>query len=151
MKNSDDIFWMKHALSLAQTAAKQDEVPVGAVIVSEGKIISTGINQREALNKATSHAEVCAIEKANSVLKSWRLSNATLYVTLEPCLMCAGAIYQSRISRVVYGAKDPKGGALGSLYKIHEDSRLNHNFDITEGILKDECSQILKDFFKAKR
>ena len=147
----DDKFWMNYAISLAKTGASVDEVPVGAVIVKNGELISTGTNLREALNSATGHAEIVALTKANEILKSWRLLDCTLYVTLEPCLMCAGALYQSRISKVVYGAKDPKGGALGSLYKINEDERLNHQFEVESGILEEECSQILKDFFRNKR
>ena len=151
MSIKNDEFWMKKALSLAKTAGEVDEVPVGAIIVKDDEIISSGTNRREASNLSTAHAEIVAIEKANSILDSWRLSGATLYVTLEPCLMCAGALYQSRISRVVYGASDPKGGALGSLYNIHQDSRLNHQFEVSSGILENECAQILKKFFRKKR
>lgn len=142
---------MTLALSLAESAEKLDEVPVGALIVKDGKLISTGINLREMQQDPTAHAELVAIRKATKLLNSWRLVDCTLYVTLEPCVMCAGAISQSRIGRVVFGTHDPKGGGLGSLYEIHQDSRLNHNFPITAGIFQEECAQQLKSFFKKKR
>lgn len=142
---------MKQALELAEVAKSLDEVPVGAVIIYEGKIIAKAHNLREKKNTVTQHAELLAIESACQFLKSWRLLKCELYVTLEPCLMCAGALYQSRISRVIYGCKDPKGGALGSLYSVHEDTRLNHNFAVTSGVLEKECSEILKTYFRTKR
>lgn len=144
--------FMRLALSLAQSAEAADEVPVGAVIVSaEGELISTGYNRREEIRSALSHAETEAIGNACRMRKNWRLQGCTLYVTLEPCLMCAGAIYQARIARVVYGASDPKAGALGSLYAIHEDSRLNHNFKVSSGVCKDEAATLLRNFFQRKR
>jgi len=142
---------MRRALSLAQSASDIDEVPVGAVIVRDGQLISEGFNQREKKFSVLSHAELEAIQIANNSLSSWRLTGCTLYVTLEPCLMCVGAIYQSRIERVVFGAMDPKAGATGSLYNIQSDERLNHRFQVTSGVLSDECGQILKDFFRRKR
>ena len=142
---------MRRALSLAQSASDIDEVPVGALIVRDGQVIAEGFNQREKKFSVLSHAELEAIQIANQKLSSWRLIGCTLYVTLEPCLMCVGAIYQSRIDRVVFGAMDPKAGATGSLYNIHDDNRLNHKFQITSGVLESECGQILKDFFKRKR
>jgi tRNA(adenine34) deaminase len=142
---------MRLALSLAETAAIRGEVPVGAIIVRQDKIISTGFNQRETSHLACSHAEIEAISAANIRLKNWRLSDCTLYVTLEPCIMCAGAIQQSRLTRVVYGTKDPKGGAMGSLFSIHEDQRLNHQVDVETDVLQPDCSQILKDFFSKRR
>lgn len=142
---------MRQALSLARSAGSVNEVPVGAIIVQNEKIISSGINLREKGSKTLAHAELLAIDKANIILGKWRLSQAVLYVTLEPCLMCAGALVQSRIARVVYGAKDPKGGALGSLYALNDDPRLNHKFEVSGGVLEKDCSEILKEFFKARR
>lgn len=142
---------MKAALSLAQCAATFDEVPVGAVVLYQNRIIATGFNRKETLNSPVSHAEIEAIQNAALALNRWRLTDCHLFVTLEPCLMCAGAIYQSRISKVSFGARDPKGGALGSLYEIHNDSRLNHNFEVYSEVLAEPCSTILKEFFKKKR
>lgn len=142
---------MRQALSLAQTASCSNEVPVGALIVKNGSLIAEGFNQREKKFSVLSHAELEAIRIANQKLSSWRLIGCTLYVTLEPCLMCAGAIYQSRFDRVVFGALDPKAGATGSLFEIQTDQRLNHQFQVTGGVLEAECGQILKDFFKLKR
>ncbi|MBC7660314.1 MAG: nucleoside deaminase [Chitinophagaceae bacterium] len=146
-----DTFWMRYALSLAEAAALQKEVPVGALIVHEGRMISTGINLRESIKQAYAHAELLAIEEASRFLNAWRLQNCTLYVTLEPCLMCAGVIYQARMPRVVYGAKDPKGGALGSLYQLNEDARLNHRYEVVPGLLGAESSRLLSRFFQKKR
>ncbi len=127
------------------------EVPVGAVVVKDGQIVGEGANARETANNALRHAEMDAIAAACVKLGTWRLTGCTLYVTLEPCLMCAGAIYQARLDHVVYGATDPKAGAMGSLYRIHEDERLNHRFPVTTGILAEDCGQVLKDFFKSRR
>lgn len=146
-----DTYWMTYALSLAESAIALDEVPVGAVIVRENRLISTGINLRESLHQASAHAELLAIEEASRHLKAWRLQDCTLYVTLEPCLMCAGLIYQARLPRVVYGARDAKGGALGSLYQLNEDQRLNHRYGTTEGVLAVESSALLSGFFRQKR
>ncbi len=144
--------YMRLALKKAKAAALLDEVPVGAVLVSaEGRILSQAGNKRETLNSTLGHAELVAIHRACKKLNSWRLIDCTLYVTLEPCFMCAGALVQSRIGRVVYGTADPKGGALHSLAQLGQDTRLNHQYEITVGVLADECSQILKDFFKKKR
>jgi len=142
---------MRRALSLAQSASDIDEVPVGALIVRDDQLIAEGFNQREKKFSVLSHAELEAIQVANRSLSSWRLTGCTLYVTLEPCLMCVGAIYQSRIERVVFGALDPKSGATGSLFNIQNDDRLNHRFQVTGGILAAECGQLLKDFFRKKR
>ena len=150
-EEKEDIRFITKALELAEEAKKIDEVPVGALIVKEGKIISVGHNLKEKEQNSIKHAEMEAISKACKELGTWRLTDCTLYVTLEPCLMCSGAIYQSRITRVVYGCSDPKGGALGTLYEIHNDKRLNHNFSVKSSILQDECSKILKDYFKEKR
>lgn len=139
---------MKKALQLAQKAADIGEVPVGALIVKDGEVLSEAYNLRESLNKPTAHAELLAIEAAAQKLNSWRLIDCTLYVTLEPCPMCAGTIINSRIPNVVYGAKDPKAGAVSSLYELLTDDRLNHKVDVTGGILAEECGQILSQFFK---
>ena len=148
---STDETWMQAALALAEEAKKQNEVPVGAIVVKDGHIIGRGFNRRETTQTTLSHAELIAIDAACRHLNSWRLTGCEIYVTLEPCLMCAGAIYQARCDRVVYGTKDPKAGALGSLYKIHEDSRLNHTFDVASGVLQQECAAILSEFFRQKR
>ena len=146
----DEIF-MKEALKEAAKARKKDEVPIGAIIVHNNKIIAKGHNLRETKNDALGHAEIIAIRKANKKLKSWRLVDCTIYVTVEPCSMCAGAILQSRIDRIVYGTEDIKGGALGSSYNLVEQKNINHIPEIERGVLKEECSQIIKDFFKKKR
>jgi tRNA(adenine34) deaminase len=144
--------FMQLALKKARQAALLGEVPVGAVLVGpEGQILSQVGNKRETLNSTLGHAELMAIHRACQKLDSWRLIDCTLYVTLEPCFMCAGALVQSRIGRVVFGALDPKGGALLSLAQLGQDTRLNHQFEITAGVLAEECSQILKNFFKKKR
>ncbi len=146
----DELF-MRRALSLAQQAASEDEVPVGAIIVQGSKVIGAGWNQREALLDPTAHAEMIAITQAASSLQSWRLESCTLYVTLEPCPMCAGAILQARIPRVVYGAPDPKAGAVASLFRLLDDPRLNHRAATTAGILAAECGFLLSNFFAEKR
>ena len=142
---------MKAALSLAETAASCGEVPVGALIVLNDEIIATGYNRKESLQQAHGHAEFLAILQAQQLQRSWRLSNCDLYVTLEPCLMCAGLIYQSRIRKVIFGAFDPKAGAFGSLFHIQEDSRLNHKVMVRPGVLAEEAGQLLKDFFRSRR
>lgn len=146
-----DKFWMDYALSLAEAAAMKDEVPVGAVVVHKGRLIGSGINLRESIRQANAHAELLAIEEASRYLNAWRLQDCTLYVTLEPCLMCAGVIYQARVPRVVYGAKDPKGGALGSLFQLNSDTRLNHRYEVIEGLLAAESGLMLSNFFRRKR
>ena len=148
----DAEYWMKFALKLAKKAGERDEVPVGAILVGpEGKIISQGQNIKESLTTPIGHAEIQALHRAGKSLKAWRMTGTTLYVTLEPCLMCAGALIQARVSKVVFGAYDPKGGALSSLYTVGQDPRLNHQIEVSGGILENECSQLLKDFFKRKR
>ncbi|MCZ6786838.1 MAG: tRNA adenosine(34) deaminase TadA [Planctomycetota bacterium] len=142
---------MKAALREAAKAAAEGEVPVGAVVVHAGKIIGRAHNQRECLRDPTAHAEMIALTQAAEALGRWRLDGATLYVTLEPCLMCAGALVCGRVDRVVFGAADPKAGACGSLYQVGLDSRLNHRFDVEGGLLEEECGTILREFFKGKR
>ena len=141
---------MTRALELAAEAAARDEVPVGALILKDGRVVGEGFNQRESKNDPMSHAELEAIREAASALSSWRLEGCTLVVTLEPCPMCLGALQQARIARVVYGATDPKGGALSLGYRLHEDLRTNHRFPV-EFQPRPECSTILSDFFKKKR
>lgn len=148
--NQDDK-WMRLALHEAQKAQEKQEVPVGAIIVREGRVIARAHNLKENLKTPLGHAEIVAVHRASQKLGAWRLSDCTLYVTLEPCLMCAGVLYQARIGRVVFGTKDPKAGALGSVYSIHQDQRLNHRYEALDGPLHEECSQILKDFFKSMR
>jgi tRNA(adenine34) deaminase len=148
---SKDEFFMNKALELAEISYKNREVPVGAIIVLDDKIIATGYNQKEKTNIVSRHAELIAIENACSFLNSWRLNDTTLYTTLEPCIMCAGAIIHSRINRVVIGTRDFKTGAAGSLYDLLENNKLNHRCEVTFDILQNECSFILKKFFKEIR
>ena len=135
----------------AEKAREKGEVPVGAVVVWGEQIIGRGHNQMETLQDATAHGEIIAITAASQALHNWRLEETTLYVTLEPCAMCAGAILQSRISRVVFGPLDPKAGVCGSLYNLLQDSRLNHQVELTSGVLKEECGALLTEFFKKLR
>jgi tRNA(adenine34) deaminase len=143
--------FMRIAYQEAEAALADDEVPVGAVIVHGDKVIASAHNQRERLRDPTAHAEMIAITQAAESLNSWRLNDCTLYVTLEPCCMCAGAIVQARLGRVVYGASDPKAGAVHSLFQLLSDKRLNHRAEIVSGVLLEPCSQILTRFFEAKR
>lgn len=143
--------YMRIALKEAQKAIIFDEVPVGAIIVKDGKIISRAFNKKETTNDPTSHAEVNAIRKACKKLNSWRLEDATIYVTVEPCSMCAGTLLQCRIGRIVYGAKDPKGGAIESSLKLFDAKNINHHPQILGGVLQQECSSIISNYFKSKR
>ena len=149
--NDMNEFFMKKALEEAQKAFEQDEVPVGAVIVRHGEIIAAAHNCREMFKDATAHAEMLAIRAACKALGGWRLPGCEMYVTLEPCTMCSGAIMHARIEKLYIGAMDPKGGAAGSVLNLFEDYHFNHKTEVVKGILEDECSQILKDFFKRKR
>jgi tRNA(adenine34) deaminase len=144
-------YYMKLALGEADVAMAEDEVPVGAVIVHDQRIVAAAHNQREQLRDPTAHAEMIAITQAAESLGSWRLDGCTLYVTLEPCPMCAGAVLQARIPTVVYGATDPKAGAVRSLYQLLDDSRLNHQCLIVPGVLAEPCGQILTRFFEHQR
>lgn len=146
-----DQHFMGRALELAQQAALADEVPVGALVVHQHQTIGAAANQRQMLRDPTAHAEMIAITQASSALGDWRLENCTLYVTLEPCPMCAGAILQARVPRVVFGASDPKAGAVSSLFQLLQDDRLNHRAEVVSGILADRCGQILTEFFASKR
>ncbi len=143
--------YMGQALKLAKKAAELDEVPIGCVIVHEGKVIARGYNRRNTDKSTLAHAEIAAIRKASRKLSDWRLEECTLYVTLEPCQMCAGAIVQARTSRVVIGAMNPKAGCAGSIVNLLEMKEFNHRVDVTRGVLEEQCSQILKDFFAGLR
>ena len=143
--------YMLEALKEAEIAASEDEVPIGCIIVKDDKIIARAHNQRDKTNNPLGHAEVLAIKKASEVLEDWQLVDTDLYVTIEPCLMCAGAIIQSRIKRVIFGAPDLKGGAFGSSINVLDASNINHRPEVIKGILETECSQIIKNYFKSKR
>lgn len=151
MLENKDHQYMQEALKEAKKAAALGEVPIGAVIVYKDEIIARAHNLRETTQNALTHAESMAIQEACRKVGSWRLEETTLYVTLEPCPMCAGAILQSRIPRVVYGARDIKAGCVDSLYRLLNDARFNHECTVTEGVMAEECGQILTDFFKALR
>ncbi len=142
---------MREALKLAGKAAEDGEVPVGAVIVHEGQVIARAHNQVEMLRDATAHAEMIALTQAAEALDNWRLEGAEIYVTLEPCAMCTGALVLSRISRIVYGADDPNAGACGSVFKINDDARLNHRIPVVKGILSQDSAELLRTFFRSRR
>nr|WP_054639322.1 tRNA adenosine(34) deaminase TadA [Lactococcus fujiensis] len=144
-------FYMKEALKEANKAASNEEVPIGVVIVKDKKIIARSFNRRELDEKATHHAEICAIEIANEVVGNWRLIDCSLFVTIEPCVMCAGAIGLARLSHVYFGATNPKFGGTVSLYHILEDERLNHQVQVESGILEGECADIMQQFFRERR
>lgn len=143
--------WMRHALSLAHKAAELGEVPVGAVLVKDGQLVSEGWNQPIVQHDPTAHAEIMAIRAAAQQLKNYRLPGTTLYITIEPCSMCAGAIIHSRISRVVFGASEPRAGAVGSAINLLQNAQFNHQTDMTSGVLSEECGQVLKNFFFLRR
>lgn len=143
--------WMEHALREAELAYKRKEVPIGAIIVHKDRIIGKGYNQVENLKDPTAHAEMIAITAAAAHLGNHRFENCALYVTVEPCAMCAGAIVLARISRLVFGAADPKAGACGTLFNIVQDKRLNHRVELLDGIMEARCSALMKDFFKKAR
>lgn len=146
-----DAAFMQEALEEARQAAEVGEVPVGAVVVRGGQVIARAHNARELEQDPTAHAELVAMREAARILRSWRLSGCTVYITLEPCFMCAGAIVNARPDRIVFGALDPKAGAVGSLDNVLADERLNHSPEVTSGVLAEECGAILKDFFRAAR
>ncbi len=151
MITDQDIKYMLQAMELAKETSGNGEVPVGAVIVLENEIIASGKNQKENFFNPVGHAEIIAIKNAAENIKNWRLENCSLYVTLEPCPMCLGAMIQARIKRLVFGAYDKKGGAISLGYNLYKDNRLNHNFDIVGGILMEEASCLLSNFFSSKR
>ena len=146
-----DCRWMQVAIDEARTADGHGDVPIGAVVVRDGELIARRHNERELTGDPTAHAEVLALRDAAAVVGHWRLLDCTLYVTLEPCVMCAGALVNSRIGRVVFGATDPKAGAVQSLYEVCGDERLNHRPPVTTGVCADECGRLLKDFFARRR
>jgi tRNA(adenine34) deaminase len=146
-----DVYFMRLALKEASFAFQIGEVPVGAVVVRDGKVISSSYNFRETSKDPTAHAEILSLRDATKISDSWRLIGSTLYVTKEPCIMCAGAIVNSRIARLVYGCRDEKAGGVDSLYKILNDTRLNHQVEVVSGVLEDECAALLKTFFKERR
>lgn len=147
--NDED--YMRLALEEAHKAAEMGEVPIGAVVVRDGSVVATACNTRETEHDPAGHAEFTAIEQAAQRLGAWRLTGCTVYVTLEPCIMCAGLMHQARVDRCVFGAYDPKAGALGTLYQVNADERLNHVYEVTGGVLEEECAQVLRDFFRARR
>ena len=144
-------FFMRKALQEARAAAEIGEVPIGAVVVCDGQVVAVGSNRREIDADPTAHAEMIAVRQAARVLGRWRLEGCTVYVTLEPCPMCAGALHAARVDRCVYGAVDPKAGALGTLYDIASDERLNHRYEVVAGVLADESAALLKEFFTGLR
>ncbi|GIN42415.1 tRNA-specific adenosine deaminase [Heyndrickxia oleronia] len=147
MKNADEYF-MKLAISEAKKAEEKCEVPIGAVVVLNGEVIATAHNLRESTQNAITHAEILAIQKACKKIGSWRLEDAELYITLEPCPMCSGAIILSRIKKVIFGAHDPKAGCAGTLMNLLDDQRFNHQCEVVSGVLENECSVLLSDFFR---
>ena len=148
---STDYDFMKIALEEAQSAYRRGEVPVGAVLVREGNVLARAHNSPIALNDPSAHAEMLVLRQAAEKIGNYRLAGTELYVTLEPCVMCAGAIIHARVERVIFGARDPKCGAVVSLYNILDDKRLNHQVKVTEGVLKEECGEIISRFFREKR
>jgi len=143
--------WMRLALEEARIAFELGEVPIGAVVVQKGQMIAKAHNEKELRQDPTAHAEVLAVQRATQVLGAWRLSDATLYVTLEPCPMCAGSLVQARLKTLVFGAADIKGGAVGSVTNVLDVNRWNHRIEVVAGVLEEECSQILKEFFRKLR
>ncbi|MEO0019569.1 MAG: tRNA adenosine(34) deaminase TadA [candidate division WOR-3 bacterium] len=147
----EDEIWMRVALKEARLAFAENEVPVGCVVVKDGNVIGRGHNRVEGLSDPTAHAEILALTAASTTLQNWRLSGTTVYVTVEPCLMCTGALILARPKRVVFGARDEKFGCLGSRYDIIKDNRFNHRFEVTGGVLADEAVALLQEFFKKRR
>ncbi len=146
-----DIAFMRLALEEARLAAAEGEVPIGAVVVCGGEVVARAHNRRELDEDPSAHAEFSAMIAASRALGRWRLTGCTVYVTLEPCLMCAGLMVNARVDRCVFGAPDPKGGAVGTLYDVSHDMRLNHEFEVTSGVLQEECAAVLRNFFRERR
>ena len=142
---------MAEALAEARLAGAEDEVPIGAVVVADGRVVGRGRNARERLRDPTAHAEILALQEASRTLGRWRLSGATIYATLEPCPMCAGALVNARIDRLVYAVPDPKAGAVDTLFDVVRDARLNHRVQVASGVLAAECGEILREFFRRRR
>lgn len=151
MNTEQDEFWMRHALALADIAEQQNEIPVGAVLVKDQQIIGEGWNQSIKLHDPSAHAEMMAIRAAGKAIENYRLVNCSLYVTLEPCSMCAGLLIHSRIDRLIFGATDLKTGAVGSVYDLLSDERMNHQIEVTGGVLAEACGDKLSAFFKQRR
>jgi tRNA(adenine34) deaminase len=150
--NQQDEKWMRHVLSLAKTAAKLNEVPIAAIVVDKkNRVVGSAFNQKETQHNACNHAEIMTIEKAGKTLKNWRLLDCTLYTNLEPCVMCAGAIYQSRIGRLVYAATDKKMGGVESVFQVLDSEKINHKTEWQSGILANESKELLSNFFKKRR
>jgi tRNA(adenine34) deaminase len=151
MEKADDNAMMAQAIEQARLGASEGEVPVGAIVVAEGKIVAAAHNRPIALNDPTAHAEILALREAAASLGAYRLVGATIYVTLEPCVMCIGAMINARIARLVFGARDEKAGAVGSVYDLGRDGILNHRIEVTSGVMEPECAEILREFFRARR
>ena len=149
--DSEDVRFMLIALEEAGKAGEEGEVPIGAVLVSGGEVIGKGRNRPIALCDPSAHAEILALREGAAGVNNYRLPDSTLYVTLEPCIMCAGAVLQARVRRLVFGAEDPKGGAVSSLYALLQDGRLNHQAEVTSGVLREECRELLQRFFRERR
>jgi tRNA(adenine34) deaminase len=146
-----DATWMAEALAEARKAAAEGEVPIGAVVVVDGRIVGRGRNARETRRDPTAHAEVLALQEAARTLQRWRMTGATVYATLEPCPMCAGALVNARVDRLVYAVPDPKAGAAGTLFDVTRDLRLNHRVEVVSGVMAEECSELLSSFFRSRR
>ena len=151
MATGEHVEFMAEAIVEARHAEAEGEVPIGAVAVAEGRIIGAGHNRPIGLGDPTAHAEILAIRAAAATLKTYRLTQVSIYVTLEPCVMCSGAMLNARVARVVYGARDDKAGALGSVYDIGRDGRLNHRFEVVGGVMESECAELMRGFFRARR
>jgi tRNA(adenine34) deaminase len=151
MATAEDSNFMTEAIAQARSAAAEGEVPVGAIAVADRRIVGTGHNRPIALADPTAHAEILALRAAAATLNTYRLTTVSIYVTLEPCVMCVGAMLTARIARVIYGARDEKAGALGSIYDIGRDGRLNHRFEVIAGVLESECAELMREFFRARR
>jgi tRNA(adenine34) deaminase len=147
----NDVIWMQHAIQLAETAAQHNEVPVGAVLIQDNQIIGEGWNRPIGLHDPSAHAEVIALRDAATKIKNYRLVNSTLYVTLEPCMMCVGALVHARVQRVVYGASEPRAGAVQSVFQLGSSEKLNHRIQYAGGVLAEQCGDLLKRFFQARR
>jgi tRNA(adenine34) deaminase len=151
MAKTEHLQFMAQAIAEARRAQQEDEVPVGAIATADGQIVGAGHNRPIGLGDPTAHAEILALRTAASILKTYRLTAVTIYVTLEPCVMCVGAMLNARIARVVYGARDDKAGALGSVYDIGRDGMLNHRFEVVGGVMESECAELMREFFRTRR
>lgn len=151
METSDDNLFMCRAIEEARRAAAEGEVPVGALVVVDGRVVAAAHNRPISLNDPTAHAEILALRQAAAELKTYRLNGATIYVTLEPCVMCLGAMLNARVARLKFGARDDKAGAVGSVYDLGRDGRLNHRLEVDRGLMEAECAELLRQFFRARR